>query len=928
MTRLDVFRELSDQFSLIKMVGKQPIEKNWTQYCHHRRYFDDIGFNGNHNAGIACGPASGIIVLDVDELERFESVAGDNSWVIPKTRTVRTGSGNRHHYFQHPTDNGAEYVNRSRRSLGFDIRSTGGCVVAPGSLHPDTGQPYEFENDCPIAPAPEWLLDIARREKREALSKDTSQEPTSKLISREESPHIDIQSLPFSEDVLDLILNGKPQGERSEAMWRVLMNCAKFNLTDEEVFGIFSQYPIGEKYWARDDAFLQNQIDKARRAHRTPGGFDYHLNRAAITPFDDFESMKSEAPGLVVNGIHKDQLVNDSLSALIKSLEEYGNTIESGQREALRDIMEGFTLMAQGRLKGRYVFPLATGAGKTQSIVHWLKCLHELNLEGIGVAVCASKVEALCDIKRDLMDHGVPDEDIGLFHSYQYDPEWKKGDEVRPGFASLPATYDHEDKQILLITHNRVRGGQSDIRKYSQYRGRPRDLLIWDESFLVSEGMGIPKLEIEKAAGWLKPEVLGGHPHYEPVMAYLGQCISIINDEIKSQASGEAPQELQMPPVDKDINELFSLAFRTYGSKATLENLLELGGTKVRMVNTGQGWGIIRYDTVVPPELENVFVLDASYPVRELELLDDTLQLLSKSYLDVVSYRNVTVHQMYKGAGRQTVEREFDKGFRNSQIIKEMAEVIKNQIPPEEGIIIFTFKTRPYQVDTLEVLKSGLRAAGIDIDAEIDGKKSRFVFLTWGSETSLSQYSYCSNVIFAGVLHRSNVDIASQIAGQEGNLMTDIEIGTIKSVLDSEVTHCLYQAMSRGSSRVLLGKLTKPMNVWLIHRDAGSENRILSVMPDINWYQWQGKNLGGLGLRDAQTEAIIEYLESLPEEESKVSKRNIKASIPNTTSRQTFTKAMKAAMEELQWHWEESGQSLVRKSSLTAEDYGFKNNSS
>jgi hypothetical protein len=41
--------------------------------------------------------------------------------------------------------------------------------------------------------------------------------------------------------------------------------------------------------------------------------------------------------------------------------------------------------------------------------------------EHIGVAVGQYKVEALCSLKRDLIEAGVPEDRIGLLHSYEYD---------------------------------------------------------------------------------------------------------------------------------------------------------------------------------------------------------------------------------------------------------------------------------------------------------------------------------------------------------------------------------------------------------------------------------------------------------------------------------------------------------------------------
>ena len=68
----------------------------------------------------------------------FKKLCAERSWVLPNTFTVVTGSGKPHFYFQYPED-GKSYGNKAFKKNGseksvFDIRGTGGQVVAPGSI--------------------------------------------------------------------------------------------------------------------------------------------------------------------------------------------------------------------------------------------------------------------------------------------------------------------------------------------------------------------------------------------------------------------------------------------------------------------------------------------------------------------------------------------------------------------------------------------------------------------------------------------------------------------------------------------------------------------------------------------------------------------------------------------------------------------------
>lgn len=116
------------------------------------------------NVGIATGKRSCLLVLDVDP-----DKGGDDSLrtldarygPLPQTVEVLTGNGGRHLYFQHP---GYLIANSAGKlGPGLDIRTDGGQVVAPPSIHPKTGKSYEWEvahhpDDIPPASVPDWLL--------------------------------------------------------------------------------------------------------------------------------------------------------------------------------------------------------------------------------------------------------------------------------------------------------------------------------------------------------------------------------------------------------------------------------------------------------------------------------------------------------------------------------------------------------------------------------------------------------------------------------------------------------------------------------------------------------------------------------------------------------------------------------------------------
>lgn len=155
------YTELAKIFSLlpVKSQSKEPLGK-WAKRCVKKFPFNINDYkdsDGNLlNAGIACGPASGLIVLDIDDWSQFENWCKSKglSNPIPETFTVKSGGKSQHYYFKYPED-GKQY--KQCRIPCAKFIGISGYVVAPGSIHP-SGKPYFISKNIPIAAAPQWIL--------------------------------------------------------------------------------------------------------------------------------------------------------------------------------------------------------------------------------------------------------------------------------------------------------------------------------------------------------------------------------------------------------------------------------------------------------------------------------------------------------------------------------------------------------------------------------------------------------------------------------------------------------------------------------------------------------------------------------------------------------------------------------------------------
>lgn len=118
--------------------------------------------NPEANIGLAIIP--GVLIIDVDprhnggeNLERLVKERGH----IPETRTCITGrrDGGRHYYLNAPDGR----LTDRQLPEGIDIRVGGKhYVVAPPSVHPDTGKTYVWNGVREIVDCPRWLAELVR----------------------------------------------------------------------------------------------------------------------------------------------------------------------------------------------------------------------------------------------------------------------------------------------------------------------------------------------------------------------------------------------------------------------------------------------------------------------------------------------------------------------------------------------------------------------------------------------------------------------------------------------------------------------------------------------------------------------------------------------------------------------------------------------
>ena len=194
--------------------------------------------------GIACGEASGgLVVLDLDKdktkhpddfLDRkvvegekeLLSLLGTES--LPNTYTVETWSGGLQLYFSASKEQLDEIPNHNREiSPNIDVKARGGYVIAANSRIVGgigDGRKYTVQKLTGIAPLPDNIFQLIRKQKRNKASK-TESKPTVSTVSANKL-HKRLQK--YSDDVLkaeiDLLASTR-EGNRNGQL-----NTTSFNL--------------------------------------------------------------------------------------------------------------------------------------------------------------------------------------------------------------------------------------------------------------------------------------------------------------------------------------------------------------------------------------------------------------------------------------------------------------------------------------------------------------------------------------------------------------------------------------------------------------------------------------------------------------------------------------------------------------------------
>ena len=191
----------------------------------------------------------------------------------------------------------------------------------------------------------------------------------------------------------------------------------------------------------------------------------------------------------------------------------------------------------------------------------------------------------------------------------------------------------------------------------------------------------------------------------------------------------------------------------------------------------------------------------------------------------------------------------------------------------------------------LRIVGEELEDAGVDLRATVTGPDGtpvpRFATLTFGNETSLSDFQRCKHVIFLGLMERDGKEMAASIIAASRDLKARAGSEEIRRAVESEYDHVFLQGLSRGHSRVCEDGQAGGSDIYLVHHDQKLRERMTRFLPGVTWVEWEGSRKQPVGKAKATAQKAQEYLQGLPEGERRVSSVALKKHVaPHLTPRQ------------------------------------------
>jgi len=475
--------------------------------------------------------------------------------------------------------------------------------------------------------------------------------------------------------------------------------------------------------------------------------------------------------------------------------------------DALKDIIKTLVAMADQRADPViYLSSLDPGVGKTTAVTAFVQALMaDPGYANVGVMICVARLD---EIKGMIARMGIPRESLAVLTS---DPEVNELGGAQANNA-----------QVLFTTQQRLEkhldGGSFSRASEFFYQDRPRDVRVWDETWLPGVGVMVSRDDISSMLKYLRP-------HYPELTDYL-ETLFIHSKEMKNGSRIDVPDFDRQYQVD--LNTALSLFDGPQSLSLAVTSLWHMSGRTIVLRNDdAYGRVMLTYRQTLPDDLSPMIVLDASGRVRqtypEMKRHRKNIRMLRPA---IKRYDNLNLHLWCTGAGKTS----WSKADKFEELVDGITSTILKK-PDEEWLIV--------------VHKAGGKIRNIE-SAVVDrlGESfdvSKLHFINWGRHMATNEFATVPNVILAGTLfyRPSHYEALGRLAADRHPSL-EYSTDDQKRIAQGEHLHGILQALCRASVRRCQGDVCAPCNAYVIASvNSGIPDALAKVFPGARIRDWR-----------------------------------------------------------------------------------------
>jgi hypothetical protein len=488
---------------------------------------------------------------------------------------------------------------------------------------------------------------------------------------------------------------------------------------------------------------------------------------------------------------------------LVEVFATHGHNPTSDQFTAVFAIQEALTHMLSGNAPQKYsVSSLDPGIGKTTSILTWL----DAYLEGPeqygnhGVIIALDRLE---EIQRWINDGGIPEDHFAVLVS----DCTEEGVELN----NTGLGRHRRNEALILYTTKRQIRNRSMMASFNgigsfHFRGQPRRIRIWDESFTIGEEVILNPCDFGSILSQL-----------DSIAPELVDTVLGMVEEMRAYETSGTYLMPKLPHLPERVT-----AWDTLKEKNVATHLWRMSGQPVTIHSHMKGKVIVDSGPKLPDDFAPCLVLDASARLKATyEIQQEDRQDIYHLPYSNKSYRNLDVMVWERKSGKQ--------------IIKDIKDIV-----PELAALLTKHDGEKFLIILYKDHKLPCKRA---LSKELSGDQiAKVKFCTWGRHTATNQFSDIPNIIMLSpyqlpdFAYEATTRAATGLTTAKGKPCQD----RVARVKRGEISSNILQAVNRGRVRKSEGDTCPPCRLWIItHPKAGIASELPNIFPECVIKRWK-----------------------------------------------------------------------------------------